>query len=106
VVNEGTMNRDRPFLVTCLSLLLVILSLGFPIFLLTPSSQAPVDFLKSMCGVTAFLAKHYGAQAVAVEGALVCLWGGITGVGLWRLRLWARASVIVWSSSDICLTLG
>jgi hypothetical protein len=96
------MQKKRPFVITFLSICLMFSGLSFPIFLFTPYSQEQLNYVGSQCGITAFLVRHFGAQAMGVVAALFFLTMGTIGFGLWRLLLWARDAMIAVSFLGIC----
>jgi len=67
----------------------------FPVFLFVPYPQESIELVSSQCGLGAFLVRHFGAAALASEGALLFLTMGIVGVGLWRLLPWGRAAMML-----------
>ena len=97
------MQKKRPLVVTCVSLLLLLFGLSFPIFLFSRYPQESIEFVKSQCGLTAFLVRHFGGQALATENALLAIGSGILGLGLWRLLPWSRVAIITVSSVAIVL---
>jgi hypothetical protein len=100
---NAVMQNKRPLIITCLSILLMMFfGLGFPIFLFKRYPQESVDFVASQCGLTAFLARHYGVEALSAAAALFSLAAGVIGFGLWRLLPWARVAMIVVSFSAVC----
>jgi len=97
-----TSTSKRPFVLTCFSLILLFGFVCFPIYALTAPSQATLAFVISQYGVGTFVVRQFGSQVFAFGIALLSLSAGITGIGLWRLRPWARRSVITYAALTIC----
>ena len=74
---------------------MMLLGLAFPIALFQAIPQSQVDLVAAQCGVTAFLVRQFGGSYLQGWVCFSALVIGATGIGLWRMRPWARRAMIV-----------
>jgi hypothetical protein len=99
------MKSKRPFLVTLLSAFLIF---GFAVTVLLLAFNTPISIetdLAAQCGVTRSLWRNFGMDGLRAEFVVLGLGGGIVGVGLWRLRPWARTAVMAFCLFEVSIEL-
>jgi len=95
--------RKRPLIVALLSGFLILVGGGTFLGLVFNGdvSKESLDYLLSQCGVTGFVARHFGIAGLKAELAPIGLVLAMIGIGLWRLSPWARTAIIVVICVDI-----
>ena len=74
-----------------------------PFFLIDPISPEGVEALARYPGPFSWIPRYFGGAGMMAMGCIEFLAIGIIGVGLWRLRPWARLATLFLAGLAVCI---
>jgi len=73
-----------------------------PFFLINPISPKAVEALARYPGLFGWIPRYFGGAGMMAMGCIEFLAIGIIGVGLWRLKPWARLATLFLTGLAVC----